>query len=229
MCNRYSLTNVAGLRKLLEKLGISTPEELVARFNVPLTTRMPVVTKKGAAVALEPLAFGALLPARDATARPLLVGNARAENLLRSSFKEAAQHRRCLVPADGFFEWEHTGKARLPHYFYRRDREPFFFAGLWRAETNLAPASFVIVTTTPNPLLARIHDRMPVMLHEGDAPDWLGDQPLAPAHLHMLCAPFPEHEMASHRVDPKVNSARLEGPDCVAPWTPPPPEPTLFD
>lgn len=229
MCNRYSLTNVAGLRKLLEKLGLSTPEELVARFNVPLTTRMPVVTKKGDAVALEPLAFGALLPPRDANARPMLVGNARAENLLRSSFKEAALHRRCLVPADGFFEWEHAGKARLPHYFHRRDRAPFFFAGLWRAETTISPASFVIVTTTPNALLARIHDRMPVLLHDADAPAWLGDSPLASDRLHALCAPFPESEMASHRVDPKMNNARVEGPECVAPWTPPPPEPTLFN
>ncbi|MBA4138267.1 MAG: hypothetical protein C0518_13215 [Opitutus sp.] len=229
MCNRYALSNLAGLRQLLAELGLATPEELVARFNIPLTATVPVVTKKAGTTALEPLAFGALLPPRGPGERPMMVGNARAENLARGAFKEAAQYRRCLVPADGFFEWEHAGKARLPHYFYRRDRAPFFFAGLWRPESPAAPASAVIVTTKPNALLAPIHDRMPVMLERDSSREWLGDTPLAPERLAALCAPFPADAMASHRVDPKMNHARHEGPDCIAPWTAPPPEPTLFD
>jgi putative SOS response-associated peptidase YedK len=229
MCNRYSLANVAGLHRLLRELGLTAPEELVARYNIPLTARVPVVKHEGGTTTLEPLSFGALLPAREPGERPMLVGNARAENLSRGAFKEAAEHRRCLVPADGFFEWEHAGRARLPHYFYRRDREPFFFAGLWRAESTTTPASVVIVTTTPNELLAPIHDRMPVMLGHGRIVEWLGDTPLPPDRLKALCTPFPAPEMASHRVDPRMNNARHEGADCILPWSPPPPEPTLFD
>lgn len=229
MCNRYALSNIAGLKQLLAELGLATPEELVARFNIPLTTRVPVVTRKDGATTLEPLAFGTLLPPRQPGERPLLVGNARAEHLRRGAFQEAAQHRRCLVPADGFFEWEHAGKARLPHFFHRRDRAPFFFAGLWRPESALAPASVVIVTTRPNELLAPIHDRMPVMLARDQSQAWLGDTPLAPERVAAICAPFPAESMASHRVDPRMNSARVDDADCIAPWEPPAPEPTLFD
>lgn len=230
MCNRYSLSNVQALRQLLALHGLSSPEELLARYNIALTTRAPVVTRRGGTTALEPLSFGALLPAREPDARPLLVGNARSETLLeRSAFKDAARHRRCLVPADGFFEWQHAGRARLPHYFHLRDHAPFFFAGLWRPETVQAPASFVIVTTTPNPLLARIHDRMPVILGPEAGPAWLGDTPLPPERLAALCQPFPAEAMASHPVDPAMNNSRVDGPLCIAPWTPPPAEPTLFD
>lgn len=230
MCNRYSLSNLKALRDLLARLGVSTPEEARARFNIPLTTRAPVVTRKAGKTALEAHSFGAALPPREPGGRPLLVGNARAETLTqRPAFKDAVRHRRCLVPADGFFEWERAGRARLPHYFRLREHAPFFFAGLWRPESPAAPSSFVIVTTAPNALLAPIHDRMPVILDHDASEAWLGDQPLADARVAELCRPFPAEAMSSHRVDPAVNSARAEGPACIAPWAPPAAEPTLFD
>jgi len=121
MCTRYSLHNLEALKRALEKLGLKVPAELRAIYNATLTTRLPAVTKRRGAVALEPLAFGALIPPREPQGKPLLLANARSETLLaRGTFKEAARHRRCLVPADGFYEWEKQGKARLPHYFQRR-------------------------------------------------------------------------------------------------------------
>lgn len=230
MCTRYSLHNVAALKRALEKFGLKVPAELRAIYNATLSTRMPAVTKRRGAVALEPLAFGTLLPPREGQAKPLMLANARSETLLaRGAFKDAAQHRRCLVPADGFYEWEKQGKARLPHYFQVREGEPFFFAGLWRPETAVAPPAFVIVTTAPNALLAPIHDRMPVILPDDRADAWLGDEPLPPARLQELCVPFPAVEMRSHRVGPQMNSARFESPACIEPFTPPPPERGLFD
>ncbi len=230
MCNRYSLANVEALRRLLEELGLSAPEELLARYNIPLSARVPVVTHRGGQTRLERLAFGASLPAREPGGRPLLVGNARAETLLqRPAFREAARRRRCLVPADGFYEWEPVGRARRPHHFHRPDGAAFWFAGLWRPGEEPASGSFVIVTTEPNAVVAPVHDRMPVLLEPGDARAWLGDEPLEPELLARLCRPCPPERLARHPVDPRMNDARFEDPACVRPWQPPPGEPTLFD
>jgi putative SOS response-associated peptidase YedK len=147
------------------------------------------------------------------------LGNARAETLLaKPSFRAATLTRRCLVPADGFYEWEKQGAARLPHYFTLQSGEPFFFAGLWEPASELGPAAFALVTTTPNELLRPIHDRMPVMLGPNSGPAWLGDRPLVPSLLTRLCRPLPAALMTSHRVDPKMNNSRYEAPDCVAPF-----------
>ena len=94
---------------------------------------------------------------------------------------------------------------------------PFFFAGIWEPEREGTPAAFCIVTTTPNYLLAVIHDRMPVILGPNSGPAWLGDEALAPGRLAQLCRPLPADKMTGHRVDPRVNHARYEAPDCVAP------------
>ncbi len=230
MCNRYSLSKVEALRQLLSELGLTTTGELLARYNVPLSTPMPVVTQQAGALNLELLAFGSRLPPREPEGATLTLANARSETLLtKSAFRDAARHRRCLVPADGFYEWQHVGRARLPHYFFRRDRAAFFFAGLWLEETTVAPRSFVIVTTTPNAVLEPVHHRSPVMLTTETGRAWLGDQPLDPAQLTALCAPFPASLMAGHRVDPRMSNPRHEAPDCIAPYVPPPAEPTLFD
>ncbi len=231
MCTRYSLHHLEALQRALQKFGLKVPAELRAIYNATLTTRLPAITKRHGHVTLEPLAFGTLLPPKAPRDKPLRLANARRETLLaRGAFKDAAQHRRCLVPADGFYEWEKQGSARLPHYFQRRDGAPFFFAGLWRAETAVTPPAFVIVTTQPNALLAPIHDRMPVIFPDDDrANEWLGDAPLPPGQLEALCAPLPAAEMRSHRVNPRMNNARHEGPDCIVPFTPPPPERELFD
>jgi len=221
MCHRYSLTTLAAIAEFNEQLAEAASAaglEWQPRYNVALTSRMPVIKRRQATAELELLHFGFHLPDRADKERPRLVGNARAETILaRPSFRDAAQHRRCLVPADGFYEWEKQGETRLPHYFTLRDRRPFFFAGIWEPATAGTPAAFCIVTTTPNPLLAAIHDRMPVMLGPNSGPAWLGDEPLAPARLAQLCRPLPAGKMTGYRVDPRVNHARYEAPDCIAP------------
>ncbi|MDP1580804.1 MAG: SOS response-associated peptidase [Candidatus Didemnitutus sp.] len=230
MCTRYSLSNIEALRQLLGEFGLATPGEFLARFNVPLSSTMPVVTPAGGGAAWEKLAFGCRLPAREPGTPPLLLANARSETVLaKHTFRDAVKFRRCLVPADGFYEWQHAGKVRLPYYFYRRDHAAFFFAGLWHPESAVTPRSFVIMTTSPNAVLEPVHHRMPVMLTAETSRAWLGDQPLAAAQVTALCAPFPAELMASHRVDPKMSNPRYEAPDCLHPYTPPPQEPTLFD
>jgi putative SOS response-associated peptidase YedK len=219
MCLRYSLKQLAidtwneAMAGAAEAAGI----EWQPRYNVTLTSRMPVITKR-AKPKLETMSFGFVQPAHTATGRPTILGNARAETLLaKPAFRDATQHRRCLVPADGFYEWEKAGTTRLPHYFALKDGQPFFFAGLWEPARDDKPAAFCIVTTAPNALLQPIHDRMPVIVGPNSGPAWLGDQPLDPAQLTRLCRPLPADRMTGHRVHPRVNNARYEAPDCVVP------------
>jgi len=218
MCYRYSLTTLAALAAINEQLAEAAAAGWTPHYNVALTCRMPVIRGGPAKAELALMHFGFMLPGRSATERPLLVGNARAETILdKPAFRDAVQHRRCLIPADGFYEWEKQGATRLPHYFTLKDRQPFFFAGIWEPERDEAPSAFCIVTTTPNPLLAAIHDRMPVILGPNSGPAWLGDEPLAPARLAQLCRPLPADKMTGHRVDPRVNNSRYEAPDCITP------------
>ncbi|MFZ5495848.1 MAG: SOS response-associated peptidase [Verrucomicrobiota bacterium] len=217
MCCRYSLKDLAtALAAFSEQLAEAADAGWTPRYNVAPTQRMPVVIRRHGRTALETMRFGLLPPARRPGEKPALLPNARAETLLdRSTFREAAGWRRGLVPADGFYEWEQRGPARRPHYFTLKDRRPFFFAGLWEPAVGDAPASFCIVTTTPNSVLSPLHDRMPVMLGPNSAPAWLGDRPLPPAQLARLCRPLRADLMTSHRVDPRVNSVHYEAPDCV--------------
>ena len=218
MCLRYSLRKLAlaAFQEALTDRAVIIEAEWTPRYNAALTTRMPVITQQ-AAPSLELMSFGLIVPARAPAERPLILGNARAETLLaKPSFRSAALTRRCLVPADGFYEWEKQGATRLPHYFTLKSGEPFFFAGLWEPASELGPAAFCLVTTTPNELLRPIHDRMPVMLGPNSGPIWLGDQPLGPALLTRLCRPLPAARLTGHRVDPKMNNSRYEAPDCVA-------------
>jgi len=197
------------------------------RYNVALTQRMPVVRPGRPKAILTEMVFG-LMSTGPAGAKPMLLANARAETLTaKPAFADALRTRRCLIPADGFFEWEKAGSARLPHYFALRDRRAFFFAGLWQPETELTPPAFAIVTTTPNELIGRIHDRMPVILGPNSGPAWLGDEPLAPARIAQLCRPLSADLMAAHRVHPRMNRATHEGPDCIEPVKADPAEPEL--
>jgi len=219
MCTRYSLTDLAAaVAAFHDQLAEAADADWTPRYNVALTQRMPVITRRAGRTKLETMRFGVLAPARTPAEKPLLLANARAETLAtKPAFREAVQFRRCLVPADGFYEWEKAGATRLPHYFALKDRQPFFFGGLWEVPRGDEPGSFSIVTTTPNPLLAAIHGRMPVILGPNSGPAWLGDEPLPDARLAQLCRPLSAERMTSHRVDPRVNNVRYEAADAMAP------------
>ena len=225
MCTRYTLKNMQALSDFYRALGVALGAgDFAPRFNVAPTQRMPVIVSQGRAVLTE-MAFGITLPPRPPGKRGLLVVTARSESFLeKPAFREAVRHRRCLVPADGFYEWEKAGRARLPHYLYLKEKRVFGFAGLWQPETESTPAGFAIVTTSPNDLLRPFHDRMPVILGPNSGPAWLGADPIEPALLARLCRPLPAEMMASHRVDPRVNNVRYEAPDCIDPL-PAQPEP----
>lgn len=145
--------------------------------------------------------------------------NARAETLEeKPSFAESFLRRRCLVPADGFYEWKRSGKWKQPYFFQLQDESQFAFAGIWdRWERDgLSIASCAIITTTPNELLAEIHDRMPVILSASDQEAWLRND-ADPRELKALLAPYPAGAMKSFPVSEKVNSALVDEPQLVEP------------
>lgn len=146
--------------------------------------------------------------------------NARGETAhQKPSFREAFQKRRCLVPADGFYEWQSQGKSKRPFHFHLAGQGLFAFAGLW--ETWAGPeselATFCILTTAPNALVARVHDRMPVILRPELEDAWLAEGPLPEQTRLAVLAPFPARDMASHPVSSRVNSPAQEGPELAQP------------
>jgi putative SOS response-associated peptidase YedK len=159
--------------------------------------------------------------------------NARAETVARKpAFREPFQKRRCLVPANGFYEWRRVGGARDPYLLKMRDGRPFAFASLWDRWGRGADRieSCAIVTTGANALVARIHDRMPVILDRASYDLWL-DPGARADDLQRILRPFPAEEMIAVPVSPRVNSTAVDDPECERPVAEPPEAPvqtTLF-
>jgi len=146
--------------------------------------------------------------------------NARAETVQKSlAFREAFKQRRCVVPADGFFEWTGAKDARKPIWFHRPEGGLIYFAGLyesWKPTPDQRERTFTIITTEPNGLVAPIHDRMPVVLEEEAIDDWLyvGQEPAA---LAELLRPVRDDMLAATYVSTRVNSVKNDDPACLAP------------
>ena len=216
----YSLIADIGqlaLRFEFDAFGLEQPP----RYNIAPT--QPVLTVRGGEPGVASYMRWGLLPSgtRSAsTGAPMI--NARAETLsARPSFRSALRDRRCLIPADGFYEWRREGAARLPVRFAMASGEPFAFAGLWdtwQGPNGEAVGSCTIITTQANELLQPIHDRMPVILPRGLEPLWLNEEVRDPALLSSVLVPYDSGLMDAHEVSTLVNSAVNEGPEL---WEPP--------
>lgn len=228
MCGRYTLTSQQGLVEELE-LATAEPAEPSEwwrpRFNIAPTQPAPVVTVRDGVRAVELLRWGLVPPWAGSLAEGAKLINARREGLAgRPAFRDAVKHRRCLVLADGFFEWRGDGKTRIPVYLRPVPRRLVTFAGLWerwKAPDGAWVLSFTIVTGPPNALVAPFHDRMPVVVERGDRDAWLGDAvlPELPAVADWQAA----------EVSRRVNSVTNDDPACVEPEAAPPPvQGTLF-
>jgi putative SOS response-associated peptidase YedK len=190
------------------------------RYNVAPTQTVVTVTSDGARQ-IEQMRWG-LIPkwAKDASIGAKMI-NARAETLSeKPAFREAFKRRRCLIPADGFYEWQTLGKRKQAWHVKLQSGEPFAFAGLWEQWT--APEgepvrTCTIVTTTPNELMSQFHHRMPVILHPADEATWL-DQALAdPERLLPLLGQYPAALMEAYPVSDLVNRVANDGPQLVLP------------
>jgi putative SOS response-associated peptidase YedK len=197
-------------------------ESLKASYNVAPTNRVYAVAEHEGRRRLGSFRWG-LIPfwAKDAGIGSRHI-NARAETLAsKPAFRESFASRRCLIPADGFFEWQRLEGGKLPHYIYRTDGNPLALGGLWAAwrdpGTGERIVTCTIVTTEPNDLVARLHDRMPVILPVEAWDRWLDRGFDDPAALQEMLGPAAAGELAEHPVSTIVNSVRNDFPECIAP------------
>jgi len=150
--------------------------------------------------------------------KPLI--NARADTVAtKPTFRQAFRSKRCLVLADGFYEWKRAGKSKVPHRMAFKSGAPFAFAGIWSTvhdPSGRPCTTFAILTTEANELVAQIHNRMPVILHARDEAAWL-NQHCALDEVQALLAPFPADLLILYEVSPRVNSASYNTPDALHP------------
>lgn len=219
MCGRYTLTAKPG--QVSEAFGgIEVPEELTPRYNVAPTQSVAVIANNNPDK-VELFQWGLVPPwAKDPAIGNKMI-NARAETLgEKRSFTPAYKRRRCLILADGFYEWRRRpdSKTKIPMYIKLLSGDLFAFAGLWESWNGSDGAhilSCTIITTEPNELMAEIHNRMPVILPPEAYARWLDPGEHSPAELNDLLQPFPASLMTAHRVSPIVNNPRNDSPECI--------------
>lgn len=220
MCGRFTLT--ISPDQLQDQFGLSEPPpiDLAPRYNIAPSQAVAVVTNS-ADRKLEIFQWG-LIPswAKDPKIGNKLI-NARAETLAeKPSFRTALKRRRCLVVADGFYEWKKDGARKTPMYITLDDGRAFGFAGLWeiwQPPDGSLVKTCTIITTEPNALLANIHNRMPVILPPEAYDTWLQPGELAADEALPLLRPYDARHMQAVPVSTRVNSPGIDAPDLVLP------------
>ena len=185
-------------------------DNIIPRYNIAPSQDVLAVVERDAVREIVSLQWG-LIPFWSKEAKAFI--NARVETIEeKPTFKESFERRRCLIPADGFYEWERAGtKLSQPYYFQMKDGAPFAFAGIWdRWKTNgNTITSCAIITTTANELLSEIHHRMPVIMRPESHDLWLNEES-RPGDLKEILVPFPATEMTSHAVSRDVNDTMID-------------------
>ncbi len=225
MCGRFTLATPPEILAAL--FGVDAADWNDPRYNIAPQTRVVTVRREHGHRTAPSLLWGVVNP-RDG--RPLI--NARSETAATSPlFGRAFAASRVLVPADGFFEWTKEAGRRQAHYFQQPRGAPFAFAGLAVAPPAAHPSqepAAAILTANASPSVARIHDRMPLIVAQGDFETWLDPRSKAKTLLEVMSASA-RTEWTSRRVGPFVNNVRNDGPENIRPAEPaPPPQGSLF-
>jgi putative SOS response-associated peptidase YedK len=224
VCGRFTLS-YRGRERLAEELGVPVeqiPEsEYRPRYNIAPTDQHWIVRMQYEDRTVLPAKWGLVNSwAKDASRAARQI-NARAESLRTSgAFRDAFAGRRCIVPADGFFEWTGSGSSRPPIWFHRADGGLIYFAGLyesWRPAPEQWQRTFTIITTEPNAIVAPVHNRMPVVLDESKVDEWLDPRQEDLDRLSGLLRPAPESLLVSTAVSQRVNSVKNDDPSCLEP------------
>lgn len=233
MCGRYRLSRRKEV--LAEYFGADSSDlDWEPRYNIAPTQPVPVVTRDQHGALRASLMRWGLIPswAGDPSIGARTI-NARAETAAsKPSFREPLQRTRCLIPADGFYEWKRVVKTKQPFCFEVGDGAIFAFAGLWdrwRGPDGQSVESCTILTTTPNELLADVHDRMPVILAPEQRDHWLDLSLQDAAAAISLLKPFDSDLMRRYAVSTRLNLVANDDPDCSAPVDLPAATATLFD
>ena len=231
MCARY--TAIKDLSAVIEAVQcVNRVGEWQPRYNIAPGQQAPAVAMEDSRAELRLMRWG-LIPSwakPGSTFKPLV--NVRAESLeQKPAFRRAFQQRRCLIPADGFYEWEDTSEGKTPHLFKMADGSMFCFAGLWESreipddsrleldlpglpERDSRLETYAIITTAPNEIVGRYHGRMPVILPLEACASWLDVETPLP-ELRRWLRPFPAEKLTERRVSRWVNNSSHEGPECI--------------
>ena len=216
MCGRFVRTSPREV--LVEEFGVTrfVNVDLRPRYNIAPSQTVEAIVRAGAETRLGPMCWGFTSDSmKDRKVAPI---NARAETVASTPlFRDAFRGRRCLVVADGFYEWKKDNRQKAPYFIHLSSGRPLSFAGIWsfhRAPEGTRSATCAIVTCVPNALMAPIHNRMPVILPAGARDRWL-DSKATETDLVALLVPVPSEEMEAYAVSPFVNSPRHDSPECV--------------
>lgn len=219
MCGRYARFTPAEIyARLFDAEGAVA---LAPRYNVaPSQSVLAARSLAGGRRELVTLRWG-LIPfwAKDAKTGYSTI-NARAETVAtKPAFRQPFRKRRCLIAADGFYEWQRTDGRKQPYYIHLRESEPFAFAGLWEhwEREGETIESCTIIVTHANTLVAAIHDRMPVILSPEDYDTWLDPELESTGALAPLLRPYPADRMVASPVGVAVNNPRNDGPELLVP------------
>lgn len=221
MCGRFTLTvDPAELQDMFS--NYTFPEKFAPRFNIAPT--QPVLAIPNDDKFTADFFVWGLIPmwAKNPQIGSRLI-NARAETLSeKPAFRGSLKYKRCLILADGFYEWKTVEgrKSKTPFFIHMKDRKPFAFAGLWdswNSPDGSLIKSCTIITTEPNDLMSLLHNRMPAILHARDYSKWLNPSPQTPDQLMPLLKPFPADEMDAYPVTTLVNKPANDIPELVVP------------
>jgi len=217
MCGRFALRTPT--KKLAEEFRVEEAPTVKARYNIAPTQSILAVRQSDDGREAVVLKWG-LIPswAKDDSMSARLI-NARSETVTeKPAFREAFKRSRCIIPADGFYEWQRTEGKKQPFFFSMRDERMFGFAGLWdrwKEEGGKVIESCTILTTEANEVLLPVHDRMPVILHHETYDEWLNTDVRALESLKELLRPYPSSEMTSYPVSARVNNPRNQGEELI--------------
>lgn len=221
MSSRYTLTAPTDI--LAIRFGVDATDSYKPRHNVSPAQLMPVMTMES------PNGFsffywGFISKWANSKSISERLYTTRAEQINEKiSLKSTLMERRCIIPADGFYEWKKVSKkGRVPYYFYEKDHQPFSIAGLWEEfedDEGEQQHSFSMLTCAANQLIADCSDRMPAILDKSFEKKWLESKTTFDELIEML-KPFPASGMQRHSVSPKVNDEQVEGPELISPSAP---------
>ena len=222
MCGRFTLTNIEKITRFLGKLGVKLPAGLQPRYNIaPSQAILTILNERTPTTTFTQ--WGLIPPwAKDPKMGQKLI-NARYETIHeKPSFKTPLKRKRCLIPADGFYEWKKIRglRQKCPIYIHLNDQEPFAFAGLWEEWHDGSGSELTtstIITTSSNDLMRPFHHRMPVILQKEALARWIDQDFDKVEELRKLLTPYPSAAMSCHPVSALVNSPRNEKALCIEP------------
>ena len=216
MCGRFTLEPTA---RFYERFQIANRlERIEPRYNIAPSQEVPIIIKQSPNKVMM-MKWG-LIPhwAKDSKIGYKTI-NARAETIAdKPMFRSSLKSKRCLVPASGFYEWQTTQQGKIPHYIHLNKEALFAFAGLydiWKNEKEQEVYTFTIITTSPNTLIEKIHNRMPVILKESDEDKWLDTENITVEIALKMLAPYRASGMEAYPISRKVNSPENDTPDLI--------------